>query len=326
MKSNNNFPKISVITPSYNQGKFIERTIRSVIDQAYPNLEYFVIDGGSTDETVSIIKKYESKIAYWISEKDKGQADAINKGLQKCTGEIIGWLNSDDMYDKNTLAMVAENFEALKKPFLLSANFRSVDENENVLWEAKRGHNQAYLKNYSAFNLLQCWKNTLPQPSTFWTKDVTQKIGVLNADLHFAMDLEYWLRCIENKIPIYFSGEIYSSFRRHSSAKSSLQIKILQKDLLLLNRIYLRSDIKKIYYRVTNYVWFNHTYKVKEAIALTESDLLKSVAQLALATIAFPIGIFTGTKHYLVFVKHFFIRRNKMNLNRLNRDLKNSKI
>lgn len=309
MRSSSHFPKISVITPSYNQGKFIERTILSVINQDYPNLEYIVIDGGSTDETVSIIKKYESKFSYWISEKDKGQADAINKGLQKCTGEIIGWLNSDDMYDKRTLFLVAENFHVLNKPFLLSANFRAIDENNNTLWEATRGDNKPYLINYSAYNLLQCWKNTLPQPSTFWTKDVTEKIGLLLGDLHFAMDLEYWLRCIKNKIPIYFSNEIYSSFRRHSSAKSSVQTKILQKDLHVLKNMYLHSRTEKVRYSITNYIWFYHTHKIQEAIKLVESDLIKSVWQTLVATMAFPFGIFINTKYYLTFAKNLFVRK-----------------
>lgn len=311
MQSNRNLPKISVITPSYNQGKFIEKTILSVLDQGYPNLEYIVIDGGSTDETISIIKKYESRITYWVSEKDNGQADAINKGLQKCTGDIIGWLNSDDMYDKNTLALVAENYHTLKKPFLLSANFRSVDENDDLLWEAARGKNRAYLKTYSELDLLQCWKHTLPQPSTFWSKEVIEKIGLLNPDLHFAMDLEYWLRCIQNNVPIYFSEEIYSSFRRHSNAKSSQQIKILQEDLSVLKNIYLHSWADKFYYGLKNYIWFNHTYKMREATRLTSSDLLASLRQMAIATAAFPIGIFTGTKNYLAYIKHFLFRKNK---------------
>lgn len=102
--------KISIITPSYNQGQFIEETIQSVIQQSYANVEYIVIDGGSKDNTIDIIKKYESKITYWESKKDKGQSDAINKGLAIATGDIVAWLNSDDMYTENALKRVANIF------------------------------------------------------------------------------------------------------------------------------------------------------------------------------------------------------------------------
>ena len=104
------YPKISIVTPSFNQGKYIEQTIQSVLDQDYPNLEYIIIDGGSTDETVEIIKKYEHKIHYWVSEPDKGQTDGINKGFAKCTGEIFNWINSDDYYEPGTFYKLAKLF------------------------------------------------------------------------------------------------------------------------------------------------------------------------------------------------------------------------
>ena len=107
-RNNSDWPKISIITPSYNQGIFIEETILSVLDQNYPNLEYIIMDGGSTDNTVDIIKKYEDRITYWISEKDNGQSDAINKGFHKSTGDILHWLNSDDVLVPRALNMLVE--------------------------------------------------------------------------------------------------------------------------------------------------------------------------------------------------------------------------
>src|SRR5690606_10615120 len=106
----NKLPKISIVTPSYNQGQFIEETILSIISQNYPNLEYIIIDGGSTDNTVDIIKKYENHLKYWVSEADKGQADAINKGLQHCTGDIFNWINSDDYLESNSLFTIANAY------------------------------------------------------------------------------------------------------------------------------------------------------------------------------------------------------------------------
>src|SRR5580658_2018681 len=103
--------KISIITPSYNQGQFLEETMLSVFNQGYPNLEYIVIDGGSTDNSVEIIKKYENRLTYWESQKDRGQTHAINKGFEKSTGEIIAWLNSDDVYCENALFIIADFFE-----------------------------------------------------------------------------------------------------------------------------------------------------------------------------------------------------------------------
>src|SRR5215468_10026487 len=108
-------PKLSIVTPSFNQGRFLEETIRSVLTQNYPNLEYIIIDGGSTDETVDVIRKYQDKVNYWVSEKDRGQVDAINKGIEKCTGDIFGFINSDDVYLPGTFSAVIEHFQANPK-------------------------------------------------------------------------------------------------------------------------------------------------------------------------------------------------------------------
>ena len=116
------FPKISIVTPSFNQAEFIEETILSVLNQKYPNLEYIIIDGGSSDGTIDIIKKYEDKIAYWISEKDDGQSYAINKGLQRSTGEIISWLNSDDIFSNNALYTIASAFKKFQSPLIVGGS------------------------------------------------------------------------------------------------------------------------------------------------------------------------------------------------------------
>ena len=127
-----NWPKISIITPSYNQGEFLERTILSVIEQNYPNLEYIIIDGGSTDGSVDIIQKYADKLAYWISEKDNGQTHAINKGFKKATGEIVAWLNSDDELCEGALMAVASVFMEHDEADFVFGNQYSIDSNGKI--------------------------------------------------------------------------------------------------------------------------------------------------------------------------------------------------
>ena len=125
----NNLPKISIVTPSYNQGKFLRETIESVLNQDYPNLEYFIVDGGSTDNSVDIIREYEDRIDWWVSEKDKGQSDAINKGFKRASGELLCWVNSDDVLLSDCLSKVAYRYINNGKPELIHTNFLYMDQN-----------------------------------------------------------------------------------------------------------------------------------------------------------------------------------------------------
>lgn len=210
---NINWPKISIITPSYNQGCFIEETIISVLDQNYPNLEYIIIDGGSTDDTISIIKKYESKIAYWKSENDDGQSDAINKGFMMATGEIVGWLNSDDYYLPNTFRSIANVY------------LKQKSNNDNNFWIIGNCLAKGSLdwrfesKPFTKLDILSFWNNVIGQPAVFWTSNF---IGhpILEKSLNYAMDLDLWLRMRNIKPPISLNEDLAVA-RYYESTKTS---------------------------------------------------------------------------------------------------------
>jgi glycosyltransferase involved in cell wall biosynthesis len=206
-------PKISIITPSFNQGRFIEETLLSVINQNYPNQEYIIIDGGSTDDTIEIITKYEQYLAYWVSEKDNGQSEAINKGFRKATGDIICWINSDDILMPGALRRVADFFEDNKDLDFVNGNTVLIDENSNIItshftlmqkrWYAKRGI--FYIN----------------QPAMFWKRNLFDTIGFLKEDFHTLMDKELLIRIFENNFRIDHLERILAGFRVHDMAKSA---------------------------------------------------------------------------------------------------------
>lgn len=183
------YPRISIVTPSFNQANFLERTIQSVLNQDYPNLEYIIIDGSSTDGSVEMIRKYESRLAYWVSEKDRGQAHALNKGFKQATGEIVAWLNSDDMYPPDTFQAIAEEFCKNPELDIVYGNVYSVDESDNIIWKSK------YTKVwYPMLPLIGC---VLPQPAAFWKRSLFERVGYLNESFQFVMDREFMCRAVQ---------------------------------------------------------------------------------------------------------------------------------
>ena len=205
------WPQISIVTPNYNYGKFLAETIRSVLLQGYPNLEYLVIDGGSSDESLAVIAEYQPWLSYSCSERDRGQSHAINKGLTRATGAILAWLNSDDLYLPNALANVAMAFAQHPDVALIYGKCRTLT-GDRVLGDD--------MWRFSPFVLPQMLvENQIPQASAFWTATSFQQAGPLREDLHFVMDYDLFLK-IACTAKIAFVPEHWSAFRSHDAQKS----------------------------------------------------------------------------------------------------------
>jgi glycosyltransferase involved in cell wall biosynthesis len=211
------WPKISIVTPSFNQGQFLERTILSVLNQDYPNLEYMIMDGGSTDGSVEIIKKYEKYLAYWVSEKDGGQGDAICKGFQRSTGQILAFFNSDDVYLPGTLLRVGRVFRETPKVGVVYGNKYIIDENDRIIGERRL---TPFVPHLSKFGMLYGGFG-IYQPAAFWTKTLYDRVGGVDASFEFAMDTDLILRLALAGAKFAFLREYFMASRIHRDSKTS---------------------------------------------------------------------------------------------------------
>lgn len=203
-------PLVTIITPSYNQGNFIEYTILSVLNQTYENIEYIVIDGASTDGTIEILNKYGNKIKY-VSEPDKGQADAINKGFKMAKGEIIGWINSDDLLDENSIEKIISHFIEDKKLGICYGNIINIDETGNILSKTEN-------KNITLNKLLYI-NSEVVQPGSFYKKAFVEKVNYLDDNLRYVMDFDLWIRILKLG-NIKYVNETLAYFRLHANSKT----------------------------------------------------------------------------------------------------------
>ncbi len=202
---------VSIVTPSYNQARFLEETMRSVLEQDYADIEYIVVDGGSTDGSRELLERYSSRLAWWISEKDRGQTDAINKGFNRARGDVLAWLNSDDTYQPGAVREAVEFLQANPQVGLVYGDANYIDENGRVI-----GRFPAAQTDYR--RLRQGYVH-IPQQSAFFRADLWRKVGPLDASFYFAMDYDLWVR-LAREAPLVYHPRLWANFRLHSDAKT----------------------------------------------------------------------------------------------------------
>lgn len=235
--------KITVVTPSYNQGKYIKRTIESVLSQGIEDLEYIVMDGGSNDETVDILKSYGDKII-WRSEKDKGQTDAVNKGIRAAHGEIIGWLNSDDIYYPGAIKKVLEVFEQHPEVNVVYGNANHIKEDDSFIEEY-------YTEDFDYERLKDiCF---ICQPSLFFRKSVVDKYGYLDDKLQYCMDYDYWLRLGKGE-KFYRLNELIAGSRLYDDNKTLGARRKVHEEMLMMQEKNLGKASEKWIYNLAHVI------------------------------------------------------------------------
>ncbi len=230
----NTMPLVSVVTPSYNQGEFLEATIQSVLTQDYPHIEYIIMDGGSTDNSVEIIKKYADRLAYWESVRDRGQAHAVNKGMQRATGAILGWINSDDIYLPGAISRVIESFQRTPEVDVVYGQVNRTDYTGKVVPTPVLPKDTIDLSKATVLK-----ENLVNQPGSFWRRAIMEKVGLLDESFRYTMDHDYWVRLTLagaqfQRVP----GAPLVNFRLSAHSKTvSQQHKMALEHLTILDRL-----------------------------------------------------------------------------------------
>lgn len=202
---------VSIITPSYNQAAFLERTIQSVLNQTYPDIEFIIVDGGSRDHSVNIVQKYESRLKHWVSEKDRGQTDAINKGFALASGDILAWINSDDTYEPEAAARAVEFLNSHPEIGLVYGDARFINEKDEVIG--------AFPAAQTDYRKLRRGYVHIPQQAAFFRASLWKEVGPLDDSFYFAMDYDLWIRLSKLSGVAYIPGH-WANFRLHGNAKT----------------------------------------------------------------------------------------------------------
>jgi glycosyltransferase involved in cell wall biosynthesis len=207
-------PLVSIITPSFNQVQFLERTIQSVLDQDYPYIEYIIVDGGSTDGSLEIIQKYQGRLAWWVSEQDKGQTDAINKGFNRARGEILAWLNSDDTYQPGAIGQAVKHLIDHPEAAMVYAECNFIDEEDRVIGKFNAAQTDLHRLREGYVHI--------PQQTMFFRAKYWKELGPLDPSFYFAMDYDLWTRIAAHAPIKYLPGKIWANFRIHTTSKTNV--------------------------------------------------------------------------------------------------------
>jgi glycosyltransferase involved in cell wall biosynthesis len=205
-------PLVSIITPSFNQARYLEATIQSVFSQDYPRIEYMIVDGGSTDDSVNVIKKYADRLAWWVSEKDRGQTDAINKGFARATGDILAWINSDDTYEPGAVTAAVSYLQAHPEVGMVYADCNYINEEGRVIGKFPAAQTD--------LPRLRAGYVHIPQQTMFFRADLWKRLGPLDPSFYFAMDYDLWTRIAAHAALKYLAGQTWANFRIHTSGKT----------------------------------------------------------------------------------------------------------
>jgi len=270
-------PLVSIVTPSFNQGEFIEETVQSVLAQDYPNIEHIVIDGASTDSTLSILRRYDGKIS-WISEPDRGQSEAINKGFRRARGEILSWLCADDLYYPDTVSEVVEHFHQHDGTDMIYGESQYIDSQGQPIGMYPSSE-------FNATSLLPfCF---IPQPTVFMRKSILDRVGLVDSQLHYAMDLDLWAR-VAMQGRIDFMPRILARYRLHDGTKTVSSGSAVEREGIRVRERYLgdpdfRKCLGSSFRRVAGVV-----YLKAAAFYFYDGDLAKTFQYMMKAVAADP--------------------------------------
>jgi len=220
-------PLVSIVTPSFNQGDFLEETICSVLNQDYPRIEYIIVDGNSTDRSLDIIKKYSNRLSWWVSEPDRGQTDAINKGFAQINGEIIAWLNSDDTYLPHTVSEAVDFLQINHEIGMVYGDANLVDKEGKVIGQ--------FPARQTDYRRLRRGYVHIPQQATFFRASLWKQVGPLDPTFYFAMDYDLWIR-LARISKLHYYPRLWANFRLHETGKSVSEDERCWPEMLRIHR------------------------------------------------------------------------------------------
>ena len=246
--SQTQLPKVSIITPSFNQGHFLEDTIQSVLAQDYPNLEYILVDGGSKDDSLAVIQKYQQHFAWWVSEKDRGHADALNKGFARATGDILAWLNSDDTYLPGAISEAVAFIQEHPAVGMVYADADLMDDESHFIGR--------FAAKQTSYNQMLRGSVHIPQATTFFRSDLWRKVGPLDLNLFFAFDYDLWVK-LAKVSEVRYLPRTWARFRMHEMGKSVKNddrcypdmIKVYEREVGGgISEIKIRAAVRRLFY------------------------------------------------------------------------------